>query len=328
MIGNFLQKDINLKILSVIFAIFLWAYVYYKDTPFQENLAITSFVVPLEVKGLASDLVVVEIQDNVFVKVRGNKDVIANLKMENVRSFVDLSNKGVGSYRGVSVHASSIVEVITWEPKSVDVKIDKLVEKVLSENLECEGKLKNGYVIDKEKTVMVPDKVVLKGPEDLMKDVDKIIVRTDISNATCGFNVTEVPMVVDNNDKAITGLTLKPSNIQVFVEIIPDKKYKTVPIVPSIFGTLPEGYIIKYISLQHSTATIEYTSTDERDINYVKTFPIDINGKTEDIVTNVLLRPIEGVNIINNTIRVVIRIGKNTDVEKTPTPVKKDSKNK
>ncbi len=314
---NFLKKDINLKILSLVFAIFLWVYVYYKDTPFQENLAVTSFVVPIEVKGLSSDLTVVEMQDDVFVKVRGNKDIISDMKAGGVRASVDLSNKSTGTYR-VLVQASSLVEVVSIEPQAVDIKIDKVIEKTLEINLEFEGKPKSGYIVSGEDVKILPESVKVKGPEEVMAGVNKVIVKPDISNADLSLKKMETPLVTDRQGKIISGLTVKPSEVEVRIEIIPDRIYRTVPIIPSITGTLPEGYVIKEISLRHATATIEITSEEGRSVQSVRTSPVDIDKKTDDFAAKVWIVPVKGINIINNTVQIVIRIDKKVDSVKTP----------
>jgi YbbR domain-containing protein len=319
---SFLKKDINLKILSIVFAIFLWAYVYYKDTPFQENAAVTSFVVPIEIKGLASDLTVVEMQDDVFVKVRGNKDIISDLKVGGVRASVDLTNKSLGTYR-VLVQASSLVEVVSVEPKAVDVKIDKLIEKNMDIALEFEGNPKSGYIIDKENVKILPDRVHLKGPRAIMENVDKVIIKPDISDTDMSLKKMEVPLILDKQGKIISGLTVKPPEVEIRIDVIPDKVYKTVPIIPSITGTLPSGYSVKEISLRHATATIEITSPEGNNVQSVSTSPVDIDNKTEDFAAKVWIVPVKGGNIINNTVQVVIRISKKTNSVKTPTPVPK-----
>jgi len=314
---SFLKKDINLKILSLVFAIFLWVYVYYKDTPFQENVAITSFVVPIEVKGLSSDLTVVEMQDDIFVKVRGNKDIISDLKAGGVRASVDLSNKSTGTYR-VLVQASSLVEVVSVEPKAVDVKIDKLIEKNLDLFLEFEGKPKSGYIVDKDSIKILPESVRLKGPGEIVNNVYKVTIKLDISNADLSLKKMEIPLVTDKQGKIISGLNVKPSEVEVRIDIIPDKMYKTVPIIPSITGTLPAGYVIKEISLRHATTTIEITSEEGKSVQSVSTSPVDIDKKTEDFAAKVWIVPMKGINIINNTVQVVIRIDKKIDSLKTP----------
>lgn len=314
---NFLKKDINLKILSLVFAIFLWVYVYYKDTPFQENLAVTSFVVPIEVKGLASDLTVVEMQDDVFVKVRGNKDIISDMKAGGVRASVDLSNKSTGTYR-VLVQASSLVEVVSVEPQAVDIKIDKLIEKTVDITLEFEGKPKSGYVVSGENVKILPESVRVKGPEGTMVNVNKVLVKPDISNADLSLKKMEVPLITDRQGNLISGLTVKPSEVEVRIEIIPDRIYRTVPIIPSITGTLPEGYVIKEISLRHSTATIEITSEEGKSVESVRTSPVDIDKKTDDFAAKVWIVPVKGINIINNTVQIVIRIDKKVASIKTP----------
>jgi len=315
---NFLKKDINLKILSLVFAIFLWIYVYYKDTPFQENLAVTSFVIPIEVKGLASDLTVVEMQDDVFVKVRGNKDIISDMKPGGVRASVDLSNKSTGTYR-VLVQASSLVDVVSVEPQAVDIKIDKLIEKTMEITLEFEGKPKSGYVVSGENVKILPERTVkVKGPEEIMVNVNKVIVKPDISNADLSLKKMEEPFVTDRQGKIISGLTVKPSEVEIRIEIIPDRIFRTVPIIPSITGSLPDGYVIKEISLRHSTATIEIISEEGKSVQSVRTSPVDIDKKTDDFAAKVWIVPVKGINIINNTVQIVIRIDKKVGSVKKP----------
>ncbi|MEQ8189477.1 MAG: CdaR family protein, partial [Candidatus Eremiobacterota bacterium] len=265
----------------------------------------------------ASDLTVVEMQDDVFVKVRGNKDIISDMKPGGVRASVDLSNKSIGTYR-VLVQASSLVEVVSVEPKAVDIKIDKLIEKSLNITLEFEGKPRSGYIVSRGNIKIIPDTVKLKGPEEIMSGVNKVIVKPDISNADLSLKKMETPVVIDKYGKIISGLNIKPSEVEVRIEIIPDRVYRTLPIIPSITGTLPDGYVIKEISLRHATATIEITSEEGKSVQSVRTSPIDIDKKTDDFAAKVWIVPVKGINIINNTVQVVIRIDKKVVSVKTP----------
>jgi hypothetical protein len=45
---------------------------------------------------------------------------------------------------------------------------------------------------------------------------------------------------------------------------------------------------------------------------------VDIDKKTEDFAAKVWIVPMKGINIINNTVQVVIRIDKKIDSLKTP----------
>lgn len=327
--SNMFKNNLNLKLLSLICAVFLWIYVYFKENPSQEHGAVMSFVVPLTITGLSSDLVVVDKPDNVILKVSGNKDLISELSVINnhLKAYVDLSNKTAGEYRGLVVQASTLAgQVEEIEPKTVDIILDNLELRNFDVNIDFKNSLRKGYAIDKEKTVVIPPKVQVKGAYITVARADKVVIPLDISDAYLSFKRAETPIVLDKDGKIIDGVELKPAEVQISVEIVPDMRYKTVPIVPWIYGSVPEGYEVKEVLVQPVSTTIQASEKDLDSIESIRTGPIDITGKIEDVVLReVLILPDKGIEIISSSsVQVLVRIQKKAENTKTPAPKKND----
>ena len=331
--GNLFKKNLNLKLISLAFAIFLWIYVYYKENPFKEYQAMANFVVPLETVNLSSDFLVVDIPKQVLVKISGDKNLISQKDVaDHIEAYVDLDGKKSGNFKGLVVMAGSTVgQVEGIEPPAVDVSIEEIITREFKVRLDFEGEPKEGVYVEKGLTTITPSTVELKGPSSLIKKVHMVSVSIDIDDVSLTFERMKPPLILDSNDKSVKGLEVKPSEVKVNVLILSENHNKTVPIVPWIYGTLPEGYRISEVLVQPLTATIEARREELDTIDSIRTSPIDITGKTEDIVLQeVLILAHRGAKVISSdTVQVLIRIEKEPEPVNTPTPVptpKKDKK--
>jgi len=326
--NNFLKKDINVIFVSIICAIFLWAYVYYKGTPFQEDQAMANFVVPLEVRGLLSNKIVTQKPDNVIVKIKGKKEIISNLNIEDrhVNAFIDLANKAEGFYT-IKVQAKCFSgEVVEVEPENVDILIDTLEHKDFTVQLAIKGKPRSGYEIDEKKNSVYPEIVDVKGPIEIVSRVQTVSAEVNVSRLYLSFRRGEVPLkAFDKNGLKLEGLYFYPPTVEVSVEISPEKLSKVVAIMPSLYGILPEGYMIKRLNVQPMTAIIEIKRSDIAKVDTIRTEPINLSGKTSDIVTKSSLFIPNGVRILSEgSVQVIIDIEKLSPPEKKSVPTPKN----
>jgi len=306
----FFKKNINLKLLALACAIFLWVYVYYKENPFQEYQAVGTFVVPLSIEGLSSDLVVLDIPEQVMVRISGNKELISRTNPTHLEANVDLANKTAGIFVLPVQASTKFGQVEEVSPSSVDVVIEKVITREMPVELKIKGKIRKGYKV--YKTTLSSPNVTLSGSSGKLDSVQKVIAEIDIKDAYLSFTWIANISIYDRNDRPVEGIKIKPSTSEVSVEILSETGTKTIPVVPWVYGNLPEGYVIKEILLQPLTATVSASREELDDIENIRTSPIDITDRTEDLVLQeVLLLPHRGEELISPaSVQVLVRIQK------------------
>ena len=123
----FNKKELIPKLVSLILAVFLWAYI--GTTKMGE----IKFKVPIEVKNLSKSLVISNIQRNSIMAIlKGNKEDLNNVNLKNLKVFVDLKNPVIGD------SVKYPIEVVKQQiPENIDFSLstDKIaitIEKKIS----------------------------------------------------------------------------------------------------------------------------------------------------------------------------------------------------
>jgi YbbR domain-containing protein len=150
------------KLLSLFFAIVLWTVV------IGERKAQMQLNVPLALVNIPEQTVVVsDVPGNISVTVQGPRTLLRSLPGRDIRKNVDLKDMGKG-WTTVRILPDSIpmprgVEVIRVTPSSLDIKLERAVEKAVPVVPQMTGEPPGGYRI--KDIVVEPLKVTLRGGE-------------------------------------------------------------------------------------------------------------------------------------------------------------------
>ncbi|HEX9756787.1 MAG TPA: CdaR family protein [Nitrospiria bacterium] len=126
-----ISENLALKILSIVFALLLWAYV-----RSHENIEM-NFVVPLELRNLPSSLVIsTDVVKYVDIQIRGKEPYVRDLASEKISVYLDLSKgrKGENRFRLSEANATvpSDVKVTKISPKSLTIRLESKTGKKMS----------------------------------------------------------------------------------------------------------------------------------------------------------------------------------------------------
>jgi YbbR domain-containing protein len=169
-----LTENLGLKISAVLISVFLWFFVTSRG---QSEIA---FDVPLEFKNIPADIGIVNAgAKTVSVTVRGHERPMKNLKVSDVRVYVDLSKakKGTGVFyiNKDDIKLPYALSVINISPSTVKVKLDETISRTFPVNPVLTGEPRNGYFVSSIK--VEPKSVVVKG---LKSDVLRLhILKTE-----------------------------------------------------------------------------------------------------------------------------------------------------
>ena len=163
-------RDLQLKLLSVLIAIGLALFV-----NSESNTSVTRFVVPIEVKNLPADLLIVRPQTlQAEVTIRGPSFLIARIYSSPPSLKVSMPENVGANYRAElreeNLNVPPSLRVLEIEPSVVDFVFDHKISKVVPVSPSKLGALPKGYVL--RSIEAQPAEVTLTGAESEVREID------------------------------------------------------------------------------------------------------------------------------------------------------------
>lgn len=306
------NKNFTMKIIAAFFAFIMWTYVMSEVNPSIVKQIPNVKVDILNEESLErNNLTLMDISDDtITVEVRGRRNDVINIKPSDITAKIDLKGYRDGINK-IPVKISDLynAEIVDSSPKLLTVNIDKLVEKQMPISVELVGEPISGYAAGE--TDISPSEVLVKGPRSIVNNVDKVKATVNIDGIKNDIKIT-VPMKLLNNDEEeISRLEKDPNTVNVEVSIL---KLKKVEIEPVIKGNPLVNYEITDIEINPKTITIKGREDIIKDIDKIKTKPIDISYESDDLDKEVELELPEGVYIVgDNNPKISVNISKNQE---------------
>ena len=201
-------KGLILKFLAVFCAIVVWMYI--SDLVSETK----TFKVPLDLMLYKDMIILNQSVEYINVTVKGASGIISNLSAQDIKAeknLRDVTEPGniIIPVQDIAVHVPNHVTIERLFPRRVTLNIDKIVEKYFKVNAVIRGKPANGYE-DTKKYVINPQKILLKGPEQKLKNLEDVntqpisiegLVKTKkFSQVPLNEFVPEIPL---NKDKYV-----------------------------------------------------------------------------------------------------------------------------
>ncbi len=218
------------------------------------------------------------------LKLRAPKSSWESLDVSKFQATVDISNLKVGiSDVPVKVECSDPhVKILEVTPRSVTVRIEKLVEKKVPVEVHVSADVPFGYELNK--TEFSPKEVVVKGPESL-------VAKAKSAETTIAFGTIKETIVrksplhpVDKNGKALSGLDLQPPSATITVTVKQLAGVRELPVVTKITGQPAPGYRVSGVSVTPQEVKVLGSPKEINKLpGYVETPPIDVSKATSTI---------------------------------------------
>lgn len=226
----------GLKLLALVIAVILWAYVRVTVTGISQNsITQLELKIPLELKGAGSHLIPYEVStDTVSITVRGNSEVVDGLGEGLVRAYVDLHDVAAGSaWPEVQVVVPGNVQKVKVEPRSVNVRLSPVMSKYFPVEIIARGTPKQGFKAGDP--VFEPHTVEIEGPEDLVRLVSVVrgTVLVEGLGETFSGIVTGLTPLNENGTTVMgkdTSLRFSVKEVQVTVPIEQKESVETIPV--------------------------------------------------------------------------------------------------
>lgn len=248
---KFFTTDIPTKLLALGVAIFLWVYLVVLLNPQIETTFSNIPITYSEHSNLAKNGYVItsETVEAVSLKVRGSRNMLANVNKNNISAYIDLSGcSETGSY-SLPIHVRLPYEelsIIDKSPYNVNIVVDKIIERDFDLNIITNGEPKDKVFVDNIKSNV--ETVSVKGPSELVKSIDSAVVYFDANGLGDDVTVTEKIILLNNRGEVIESgfITLSAAEAVLDCNVVIEK----LVTVDTDRISVPEGYEIYSVTPQ------------------------------------------------------------------------------
>ena len=194
-----LTENLGMKISAVLLSVFLWFFVTSRG---QSEITLD---VPLEFKDIPPAMGIVNTSvKTVSVTVRGHERPMKNLKVSDVRVYVDLgkATKGVDVFYLTkdNIKLPYALSVLNITPSTVKIKLDETASKTVSVKPVLTGEPRNGFFVSAVK--VEPKSVVING---LKSDIRKFrFLKTESLDITDSDKTITQELNIDTNGVKVT----------------------------------------------------------------------------------------------------------------------------
>lgn len=294
------NRDLMLKILSLLFAVILWSYV-----RSDGNIIITRNFRNIEVTYEGQEdlknknLTIISPKEFLIdVELKGYNSYMRTASRDGISAKVNLSNLNEGEH-SVPINVSYIdggVSVSKVSQKTIPFKIDKIVSEHLNADIEVSGEPAEGYLVG---AINDYEPVEVKGANTVVNKMDKLKYKIDVTDLKESSIINSKPEAFDSNGNKIEGLIIEPANLKIEVPI---QKVKTVPIVLDYTNSTPEKINISNFTMEPSSVTIIGNSNLVDSLDKISTYPIDLADIDKDY--EIRLKLPEDIQVVEGIDRV------------------------
>lgn len=290
---NLFVKNYKVKIVCLLLAFILWLFV----ASNQSLLGKFPNKIPVKINNLSDQYQAFLDQDEVQITGIAESSVWKTLTTDSFIASVNLSGYQEGTFEVPVSVVSSVadVQITKVEPNKVFVTIEKIVSKNISLGTKVEGDPADGMTLGQIE--LNPSEVKISGPKSYVDSISEVNALINLNGEGSSFERLVKVQAVAENDKALSGLTYNPVEVNAQVSILKGGNNKTVGIKVKTKNSPPDGYYISKISCNPQTIDITGQRSILAGVNYLETEELDLNNITDVIRSNLSLILPSGVSL-------------------------------
>ncbi len=303
-----LTNNIGLKILALLFSVAMWMAVVNISDPTISKPFTVAVTIENE-NAIASMNKYYEIANEstyVTFNVLGKRSIVQELSSSDFKAVADMSQLIQGKDKNivrVEITALRYTSKLTISKRvqEIEVNLEDLMSTTLVIQAGTQGKPAEGYALGTME--VTPNLLKVSGPKEVVSQIDTVKAIVDISGMSMSVSDGVVPVLLDENEKAIdtTRLTLNLKTVTVKVNIVSEK---TVPVKASYRGRPASGFEVISVKTDPAEVTIKGRSEILNAINSI-TIPenvISVDNVDEKFEQQVDLTKYlpEGVSLSNS----------------------------
>jgi YbbR domain-containing protein len=260
----------------------------------------------VEIVGQSTDLVISnELPETVSLTLRAPTSAWTTLIDEKVpvRAIIDLSGLGEGEHTVPIQIEIGIkpVEVVSYNPRSIDIKLEKLASSQFNITAITAGSTAIGYQLG---TPEISDtSATVSGAASLVSQVTEVRALIDVDGKTNTFTESITLKAYDQLGAEVKNVSISPEKVEVNQSIVQLGGFRNVVVKVVTEGQVAMGYKLTSILVDPPTVTVYSTDTAliESLPGYVETDPINLTGLKDDVNQNVDLRLADGITVVGDS---------------------------
>jgi YbbR domain-containing protein len=196
------------------------------------------------------------------------------------------------------------VRIVAYDPPGVTVRVDSVVTRRMPVEIE-HGPLPDDIEIGP--MTVEPNQASISGASSRLQNVRTVEGRLVIDAS--GINIdSDIPLEALDEDGAIVpGVDVEPATARVQADVAHRLAYATLPVVPELTGAPAHGRRVDNVSVVPGTVTVSGESSAIRGLEFVATEPLDIEGQSIELVSEVpLILPEEVTTAGDGRVSVIV----------------------
>ena len=207
---KFFESDWFLKIISLLIAFTMWAFISGQKTP---KIIEKNFTAPIYFENTSDDMILTrDVLYEITVQLRGPESIIKKIKPEDIYITIDLKNKKFGLHSipltEDLVHKPSGVSVVNIIPNTIQFKIEKKITRLVPLKANLAGELPDNLEV--KKVILSPPVVKVEGPQSILEKIQYFNTEViDISDKMQSFETNTVVILNSNFLKLLSEPNIK-----------------------------------------------------------------------------------------------------------------------
>lgn len=294
------------KVLSLLLAIMLWAYVIVvENPPTTERL----YNVPVELLNVGTltqnGFAILEGENaTVEVVVSGTRADILKYKDQVIATANVFGYRSGENYVTVDVIVPNSLTQTEVKPEKILVNIDNLVSVYKPVSISFTGEREPDT--EPGSITMQPEQIEVKGPKSLVESVSYVGIEVPYSQLSrLGATVTATAYALDVNGEPVPKVNLSSNTVSVRATLYDTKE---VPLNIDITGEVDGIYEMTQLDVP-DTIIIRGSSAALADVEYIEAEPIDISGIDDTSELPVIPILPDGIEVANGSYDIHVNIG-------------------
>lgn len=252
------KNNLGLKIMAVLFAVFLWWTVVNVDDPIQTGKFQTEVIVmnPEVVTNAGRSYRIAGNTSAISVTVKARRKILDEIKASDIVATVDFRELDeqtqlvpirikINGFEGNYQKAEA-------NPRNLQIQTEVTETKTFPITVATIGKVRDGYVLDKTNTVARPKSIDISGPKSSLGRISRVVAKVDVSELAADAMLDAEVIYYDSADniidKSLLSSNCDKNGVAVDVKLFVTKqllvKFDTSEIVAG------EGYVFSGIEIE------------------------------------------------------------------------------
>ncbi|MGJ4850105.1 YbbR-like domain-containing protein [Bacillota bacterium Meth-B3] len=298
------SQNLGMKLLSLLFALFLWSYVITSNPSITREKALSNLDVIVTGQAVLTSrrLAVLKLDElrEAQLRVRVSQSLFPQVTNDSVRVELDLSSIRTSGrqqvkLRGITTYGS-VAQVL---PEYVEVEVDALDERVVPVNVA----LQNADPARWYAYAPNPSQITVSGPASVVKQVSKALVAPDVTGRLESYNSTAEPFIlVDAQDQEVaSSLSASTSSITVGLSIYPTRLVDiTDNPAELIRGNVARGYEVTSVEVSPKQIRVAGEQSLLDGLTELAIEPVDVTGRNHTFPAVARVTALKGVQNLSS----------------------------